>query len=492
MSDSTTIRRPQNVIVLCPDELRGDCLGIAGNPDIKTPQMDALMESGVRFSSHFTPFPKCVPARVAMMTGRYCHTDGYRTITQHMPPGQPDVVKTLKANGYEVAVFGKNHCWELDDWGTLLDYWSWKPGPYREIHQKWKAGREAYPDSERAKAPIMEDGYDYVGCYPAHLDDAYVEQAIRFLSEDRDRSRPFFLQVNIEAPHPKYGVVEPYFSRYDRNQIAAFPHQLPDGATLPFTAQREVRTGKDFRPDWLVEVQATYYGMVAKVDDQIGRIMEAVDTFTDPAETIVVLLSDHGDFAGQYGLVEKWDTVFSDCLMRVPFAIRAPGLPAGREYAGLSDHTDLAPTLCELLEMPPLPGMHGSSLAAMVRGEVAREAVFADGGHEDAMLTEFAGATGQRWCEPGDNGRRKAKQETYHQFPDSMMRSRMVRTERYKLVVRLRGDGELYDLAADPWELQNRWHDATLREVRADLMERLLRWNLATDTDRPHQLNFGA
>lgn len=93
--------------------MRGDSLGASGlNPDIRTPHMDALAARGVNFTRHFATFPKCVPSRVSLVTGRYCHTDGYRNIFQHLPEGTPDQLSTLKSRGYPSALFGKNHCWE--------------------------------------------------------------------------------------------------------------------------------------------------------------------------------------------------------------------------------------------------------------------------------------------------------------------------------------------------------------------------------------------
>ena len=105
--------RPKNLIILCADEMRGDCLGANQlNGDIQTPHMDALADRGVNLMRHFTTFPKCVPARVSMMTGRYCHTDGFRTIFEHLPADRPNLLKSVLDHGYQTAVFGLNHAWE--------------------------------------------------------------------------------------------------------------------------------------------------------------------------------------------------------------------------------------------------------------------------------------------------------------------------------------------------------------------------------------------
>jgi len=107
----------RNLIIITSDELRGDCTGYGGNPDCKTPQLDALAQKAVVFNRHFAVHGKCVPSRVSIVTGRYCHTDGYRTIMEHLPPRHPNLLTILKHAGYETALFGVDHCWS-DFWGN--------------------------------------------------------------------------------------------------------------------------------------------------------------------------------------------------------------------------------------------------------------------------------------------------------------------------------------------------------------------------------------
>ena len=396
--------RARNLLILCTDEFRGDCLGANGlNRDVRTPHMDAICGRGVRLAKHFTTFPKCVPARVGLMTGRYAHTDGFRTIFAHLPADRPDVASLLKQQGYELALFGKSHCWEHaleashtppelgpNQAGLRFDYHSWT-APLRRHWDDAKANAEA--PGERFQTGLAGDALaaDMAPRRHRHWqDEAYAAQAIDFLENVRDRARPFFLQLNLEKPHPGYAVEEPWYSLYDRGAIEPFPRDLPENAPLPLRAQRAVRSGPGISARMLAEFQAVYYGMCGKVDALFGRVAEALSRQNLWDETVVLLWSDHGDFAGQYGLWEKWDTVFADCLLHVPCAIVTPGLAPG-VYEGLSDHTDLAPTLCALLGVDPPPNVHGHDLTGALAGVAAppREAVFADGGHEDEMLARI-------------------------------------------------------------------------------------------------------
>jgi arylsulfatase A-like enzyme len=474
----------KNVIVICADELRGDCTSFAGNPDILTPNMDRLAARGVVFARHMTSFPKCVPARCSLMTGRYCHADGWRTISQTLAKGQPELMGALKRLGYQTAVFGKNHCWHESDWHAL-DFRSHTPPMSRflEGHTDFTPGR---PAADGAQPLDLDDGWHYCGAGTRHMsDEAFAEQTVDFLTSSRDRSKSFFLQINFESPHPKYGVEEPWYSMYDREGIQAWPHELPKNAPLPVRAQREVRTGMEESPAACREVQAVYYGMISKVDHLLGKVLQAIESEGLWDNTIVLFWADHGDYAGQYGLAEKWDTHFADCLLHVPCVLIAPGLAPGRVEC-LSSTVDLAPTLCELLEMTPLPGMHGDSLLPVIRGKTRRRAVFADGGHEAEMRRRYAAQPRPE----GQDGKRLGKSETYWRYPDSMARAKMVRTDRYKMVIRETGDNELYDLENDPRELDNRWGDSTLGRVMPELLRMLVEWGLSTDSESPYLDSF--
>jgi choline-sulfatase len=480
----------KNLLFITSDEFRGDCLSANRlHPDARTPRLDALAAEGVNFSRHFATFPKCVPARASLTTGRYCHTDGFRDIFQHLPASAPDLLASLLARGHEIALFGKNHCWEnlLEAThtppqlapgraGHRIAHHSWTP-PFADIYHRLKA--ELAPSADEAaaqrSAPVKTAELHWA-------DEAYTRQAIQFMDTVRDPGRPFYLHVNLEAPHPPY-VAAPAGSelRHDPAAITPFPHEPPSAAPLALRAQREVRLAGLRDEAALRRIQAAYLDMISRIDSQVGRILDALDARGLRESTVVVFVSDHGDFAGQYGLREKWDTCFADCLLHVPCLLRAPGLPAGRVVESVTDHTDLAPTLCELLGLPPLPGMHGHGLLPALAGRPLREAAFADGGHEAALRARM-----DRANRDGD------KQETYARHPDAMARAMCVRTATHKLVWRETGDHELYDLAADRWELDNRFADPALRPVREDLMARLLDWRLRCAPDRPAVERVGA
>ncbi|HAT11439.1 MAG TPA: hypothetical protein DCS97_12795 [Planctomycetes bacterium] len=489
--------RPPNILLITADEMRGDCAGFMGAREVSTPHLDALAGRGTVLANHFSPFPKCVPSRIAMMTGRHCHADGYRTIHQHMPVGTPNVLGSLRAAGWQTAVLGLNHAWEglwvkppqesVADWhsfsGAELEALAFRPvtlpepGPQARTPYAYDSQACGWLRSQRLAGTIGAKGSPEPFC-----DENRADQAFHFLRRLRDPAKPFYLQLNLSKPHPSYEAPEPWFSRYDPEHLTPFPHALPEHVTLPFTAQRQYRVAGGPPERALRELQAVYYSMISWVDSLIGRVLAALDAEGLSDSTLVVFTSDHGDFAGQYGLHEKWDTVMADCLLRVPFAIAGPGIPRGARRDLLTSHVDLPRALLAAAGLAPDWNVHGGDLSEAVAGRAIREAVFADGGHEREMRDRFAN---------GDPERLQDKQLCYHRCRDAMARTAMVRTSDWKLVVRETGGDELYDLTADPWELRNLHprlaDDQELTRRALDLSGLLQRHLLATMNDQPRQ-----
>lgn len=502
------MKKPKNILLITADEMRGDCLGVTGNPDIRTPHIDALAARGAVFENHFTPFPKCVPARCAMHTGRYCHTDGLRTVMgpNHLPQGDPNLAETLRAAGYETAVLGLNHVWE-SGWfygrgdkenkpgAGVVDYTSFTEGPLAEMatrERSYPEGRARGGEHFKVLETVDYNGLQ-MGSRKDFLDENRADQARLYLRELRDPEKPFFLQLNLSKPHPPYAIHEPWYSLYDPAAIRPFPYDLPENAALPLRAQRKWRLGEDVPEAALREIQAVYYGMVSFIDDLVGQVLTTLREQGLEEDTLVIFTSDHGDYAGQYGINEKWDTDLRDCLLHVPCLMAGPGVPSGLRVHGLSEHVDWPATLLDYLglEAPPEWVWHGASMLPLLEGAPGKTAVFADGGHEAAMRARFDTPT---WQERG--GRRiktvGGKQLTYSECPDAMARAKMIRTAEWKLVIRETGGNELFHLAEDPREMKNLYGDPAHDKTVQELQLRLLEWCLRTDTDRPYLEKFGA
>ncbi len=494
--------KPLNLIFLTCDELRGAAVGFLGNKDCKTPCLDAFAEDATVFPNHFTVHGKCVPSRIAMVTGRYTHTDGFRTINQHLTEDQPNMMRFLRANGYETSIFGINHMYEtlFDNHNAhegYADYHSFIDGPLHDMAQLDRAVPKPGPDA-RQPSPELE-GYPFRAPYRIEdkiggfSDDNRTEQVLYYLRELRDKDKPMYLHVNLSKPHPGYEAPEPFYSMYNPADIEAWPHELPKNAPLNLRKMLEIRAGGNPHEMALREFQAVYYAMITKVEGMIGQIIDELKAQGEYENSIIIFTADHGDFAGQYGLHEKWDTYMGDCIMHVPFILRAPGLEKGTRVESMSEHTDIVPTVMDLLGLQTDWGVHGESMVPLAKGEKKKQAVFGNGGHEEEMWGRFNFAKKDKDGKPRN---KDGKQLTYIQCPETMSRTKMIRTDDWKLVIRLTGGNELYNLKDDPWELNNIYDqhetDLEIKAVVADLQLQLVEWCLRTDTDRPFQEKVGA
>lgn len=494
----------KNVIIITADEMRADACGFGGNPDCRTPHLDRIASSSLTFENHFAVFPKCVPSRISMLTGRYSHTEGRRTVMEpdHLRLGEANLVTHLREkHGYEAAVFGLNHTWQKEIFfdakgsNSVVDYHSFSSEQLESIALKSMPSEELHVSKTKATAL-----YDLIdgGCEGRERNDFYdsnrMDQALYYLEELRDPKKPFYLQINFSKPHPPYKIHEPFYSMYDRNRIKPFPYNLPDPVPYYQISQREHRIGLEAPEEWYREIQAVYYGMCTYIDAEVGRLVSYLDKEEMWDDVIFVFTSDHGDYAGQFGLIEKWDTDLRDCLLKVPFLIKAPDLPGALRIDALTSHVDFPATILSLIagaQVETAWPSHGTSLWAEIWDGASRKAIYAEGGHEKSMRQNF----NSELFFTRNGITRKAvdgKQHVYQHNPDSMAKAKMVRTKRWKLVVREVGEDELFDLKNDPYEMINLHGAEGTKDTVLELQRLLLDWCMATDPDTPVHSLVGA
>ena len=499
----STGQRP-NIVILNPDQWRGDVLGHLGNPAAVTPNLDAMAASdSVSFRNAFCQNPICTPSRCSFMTGWYPHTAGHRTQFHMLRSHEPNLLKVLKDSGYYVWWGGKNdlvpaqgpdpwsaHCHVKDKCGAVRK-WMHHPDIYNP--PRGEPGSDTYysfyvgrldPENPNtvfdwARGKDVDEG----GVY-RDQDWGHVLNAIEFLRSGPPE--PFCLFLSLGNPHPPYAVEEPYYSLIDRDALP--PRVLPpeDLAAKPSVTRGLTRLSglAGWTEDRWNELRAVYYGMCARVDDQFGRVMTALQEKGLYNETAVFFFSDHGDFAGDYSLVQKCWNTFQDCLIRVPFVIKPPaGLgvrPGVRE--ALVELVDFPATAYDLASVDPGYTHFGRSLRPVLIGETEahRDAVFSEGG---CLASEGHGVSA-----------RDEEDRTDIYWPGQYLARRMpegtkaavCRTDRYKYVRRLYEDDELYDLRADPGERVNRANDPSLAVVLANLKDRLTTWLIETGDVVPH------
>ncbi len=465
MSDT---QRP-NVVLFVTDQWRAKDTGYWGNPVIQTPHTDRLAKAGAGFRRCFVQNPVSTPSRVAMDTGWYCHVNGHRTMHYMVQPHEPSMMRYFKDAGYFIWWGGKNDmiCEGLRD--ELPDCRVQGAGGRKTVHKNpWKLGDLHYHTFLWGEVP------ENFG--PSAADDHVAEQAAEFIR--KPPREPFFMLINQTYPHPPYAVAEPYFSLYDRGQVP-MPIKMPE----PFKGKPQIlrRVHERMRmnevsDDDLREIVAVYYGMCTKTDRNLGWVLDALQESGQWDNTIVVATSDHGDFVGDYGLTEKMQNTFEDCLTNVPFCIRVPGLdPLPEPSDALIEMIDLLPTLLEACGIEPGHTMFGKSLLPLLRGETTE--------HKPYVFSEGGGLIEEEHTHESD----RPKENLYWprpalQFTDRETHGKavMIRSKDWKYVRRLYDTDELYDLKNDPDEVNNLIDDPRYASVRAELAEAMLTWFVET------------
>jgi arylsulfatase A-like enzyme len=463
-----------NFIYFNPDQMRADFLGCYGHPSIRTPNIDRLAAEGVRFDQCYVQHTVCSPSRCSFMTGWYPHVRGHRTLWSLLQPDEPNTLKYLKQDGYEVHWIGKN---------DLLAQESFEES-VTELHfcESGAAGsRDIYE-------PDQPEYWSFLyGPMAGHNGDWYkVERAIEFLQSRKPGDPPFMLYLPILFPHCPFTCPQPWYDQYDASALTPMRSAELPGKPIFHRLLREYR-GLDTLDQAIFEkIRAVYMGMISYVDEMVGRLMTTLEETGLADTTSFFFFSDHGEWAGDYGLIEKWHGGLDDCLTRIPMIVKAPGCTPGHVVDEPVECFDIMPTSLELAGIEcththyarsMVPQLHGAA------GDPAR-AAFAEGGYDSNEPHCYEGT-------PTDIGANTdmiyyPKGRIQQEHPEASVRCTMIRTLEHKLIYRPNEISELYDLTEDPEELHNLFENPEYAEIRKGLERRLLEWYIHTSDAVPY------
>lgn len=500
-------KRP-HIVIFNPDQWRGDVMGHLGNPAAITPNLDQFVRTdAVSFRHAYCQNPVCTPSRCSFMSGWYPHVRGHRTMHHmlHSERGETNLLKVLKDSGYYVWWAGKNDLVPAQDgYDAHCDV---KYEPSQEQIQRWgfEPRRGHHDDWGWRGEPDGDNFYSFhIGKLDKGRDDIYLDsdwknvlgtaEFIRSCAAGTPDDKPLCLYIPLTYPHPPYGVEEPYYSAIDRGKI---PDRVPapdDGSKLPSIMKGLVEgqhlTG--WTEERWRELRAAYYGMCMRVDHQFGLIVEAMKEAGLYDGSAVFFFSDHGDYTGDFGIVEKTQNTFQDCLTRVPFAVKPPkGTPVvPRVSEAMVELIDFTATAYQIAGVEPGYDHFGRSLLPVIAGQTDehRDAVHCEGGRR---IGETQASEMQSMSANTDTGlyspRLRLQITDAHPYHSKAV---MTRTRDFKYVLRLYETDELYDLRRDPDERINVVDDPAFACVLADMKDRTLRWLHETsdvvprDTDR--------
>jgi arylsulfatase A-like enzyme len=465
-----------NIVLFMPDQLRADALGCFGSPVAQTPAFDALAARGVRCTDAWSQHSVCGPSRVSMLTGWYPHVHGHRTLDNLIKPWEPNLLAILREAGYHVAIAGnRGDVFAPGVTEASTDFCGYLEFPSDDPVAKRYSPKHP-EDHPLFKAMYFGSGGDDP---VVDIDEATIRTAERWLAEGAPKDQPWLLWVPLLFPHPPFTVEEPWFSLHDRADMPD-PVMVAGPGKPQFMAEYRKAYGWDgLTLDHVHEIMATYHGMVSRVDDQLARLLRAVDAIGASDDTVVAAFTDHGEYLGDFGLVEKWPSGLDPCLLRNPLVLAGAGLPEGVTFDQPVEMVDLLATLCELAEAPVAHTHFGRSLLPALHDPATMHRPFAcaEGGFRvtDVDLLESAG-----WIYA-------PKAQLQHDRPELVGTAMVLRTPDHTYVHRRYEGDELYDRRADPAEEHNVIDRSDTGDIAASLRGQLLGWLADTSDVIPWQ-----
>ncbi len=460
------MNKKPNIIFIFPDQHRGDILGCMGDPVVITPNLDKLASEGVVFTECFTNSPLCIPARATLMTGKYVSEHGVINNNMEASSLSQSHVRNIRDAGYHTAVIGKTHLYEhransgwshTNDKIDVLREWGFED--IHEITGPIASARINSPYTDYLKEKgLLKDHRKYLIEYytewsrgeakpwklpPSPLPsedqlDSYTGQKAVEWIHNYNRKKPFYLQICFPGPHDPFDSTQEYRNKYKAEEmpvgILEKPKQ-PYPGNVNFVLNWSGLDGMTESQNQLMKTY--YYGKITLIDEWIGKIIKTLEEKELLDNTWLIYTSDHGEMLGDHMMSHK--IVFYEGALRIPLIIKPPGSTDGWQCKGLTDHIDIAASLLDIAKAKTLENSEGRSLIPQV----------------------LAG--------PEDQNAQKGKNVVFSQ----VLQYTMVRNERYKLVVRTHNlkPVEFYDLKNDPNELENRFNDPTLQEVRQQLID---------------------
>lgn len=473
------------VLFISADQWRGPCLSLLNHPNVKTPNLDRLAGQGVSFLKHFTVTLPCGPARASLLTGLYAMN--HRSVTNGTPLDArlPTLPFQARAAGYSPLLYGysdtsadprtlpPNHP-RLLTYEGKMDGFDWGLNMTEEPNEEWL-------QDLRAKGyAVPEDPHHIYRSPAADPGRAFNRQPAIYKAEDSDTAfltdrviadlkaregEAWFLHLVYLRPHPPLIAPAPYHQMVDPDDVEApIGRDNEDHPLISAWRERQAKAGyfdpaidfarlgeRDQR-----EMRAVYYGLIAEVDSQIGRILDYLEASGQAADTLVIFTCDHGEMLGDHGLWGKMG--WYDQAYHIPLIIRDPKHPesAGRRISHFTESVDLAPTILDWLGRSIPPSWDGVSLLPWLRGEspaVWRQEVFFEFDFRDVENRDFEAALGLT--------------------PDQCCLSAL-RDERWKYVHFAALPPLLYDLEQDPQERRNLAGDPAFAAKLAEMAQRLL------------------
>ena len=489
-----------NMVFIFSDQQRADTMACYGNDWLNVPNLNALAAQSFVFQNAYVTQPVCTPARASIMTGLYPHAAG-PIVNQLVLPRETPVLAEMLPDEYYCGYYGKWHLGDdvirqhgYDEWvstedGHITEY---TRREYRNVYSTYwhhLVDNGFEPDMERTPGKFI-----FSPAARSRLPEEF--QMASFLGDraadfiERNSDSPFALYVSTFEPHPPYH--GPLNDLYDPAQLPVGPAFLrrPEGVSLynrvrgnyytqymyeggdptqdPYMAHNPA-SGQDLTTElgWRT-LRANYLANITLVDRMVKKITDALESAGVADNTIVVFTSEHGEMAGDHGMLEKRS--FYEEASRVPLTMRVPWISREQTMLeGSASQIDLLPTLLDLLGQTPPSHLQGKSLAPVLRGEADlsdNDVVVQWNGTSEELPDRFLGSAAINRM-------------------NALPRRCIITPDRWKLALCAGDQGELFDLINDPHEMTNLFDDPAQRDRVIDMAARLRVWQHETGDTAP-------
>lgn len=470
--------RKMNVLFFFTDEMRADVLGCYGNQVSKTPNYDWIAKEGTCFENTYVANPVCVGSRCSLLTGWYPHVNGHRSLLHFIDEHHPNFMKDFKDAGYNVQFYGKNHC--LNDEASRQSFTK-----SLGLKLAWRKDNEVV---KTEKLPMFSGRYHML-LEPMEneeleemTDTKMVNAGVDFLNHYQKGENPFFLFVSLNNPHAPYMIPKKYYDMYNPDDLPELRRKDLENKPAFMRIIREYSHFEKVDDDTFRKCAAVYLGMVKYCDDMLGRLIEALKQNRLLEDTIIVTSSDHGDWAGDYGLVEKWPNAFDDDLTKVPLLIRVPNSLKEHKVKQLVSELDIFPTLLDYAGIKAKHDHFGKSLRNLIDGEKETEdaVVYCEGGYDVREQQCFEGTERDYNFLMRPECIYYPKMLIQQERQECVCRGTMMRKKNWKLIVRTNGENELYNLEVDAKEEKNLYYNPNYKNIVCEMKNQMLDWYLQT------------
>jgi arylsulfatase A-like enzyme len=389
--NAATLPRPDkpNLLLIMTDQQRGDCVGAAGNPVIRTPNLDKLAREGVLFRNAYSCVPSCTPARTALLTGLAPWRNGMLGYGRVGEGYEIEMPQALRDAGYYTTGIGKMH-WHPQRnlhgfHHTILDESGREQSTdFRSDYRSWLFSRDPLVDPDETGLGWN----DYRG-WPYKLPEKYhpthwTGDTARHFIESYDRSEPFFLKVSFARPHSPYDPPQRFWDMYNDTDLPEA--NLGDWAgryEQPSDESNSIWHG-DLGPGQVRTSRQGYYSNITFIDEKIGEIMAALEKRGMLENTVIVFTSDHGDMMGDHHMWRK--TYAYEGSANVPMIIRWPRETLSDQRGLVLDHPvelrDILPTFMDAAGVPGAETLDGKSMLSLIENRDAPWRTFIDLEHD--------------------------------------------------------------------------------------------------------------